>query len=78
MLEICMSCVCCCKSQRALDSSDIIFNILMMAPLTHLSNDVTFIVLYCYSHHPTLFVPFCKLLKITRFTNYVTKEDIGQ
>ena len=61
-----MSCVCCSESQHALDPRDIIINILMTVPLNHL---------YCYS---ALFVPFCKLLKITRFTNNNTKEDTGQ
>jgi len=49
----------------------------MTAPLNHLINDVTFTKLFCIVI-PVLFVPFCKLLKITRFTNNITKEDKGQ
>ena len=72
-----MSSVCCSESQRALDSRDIIINILMTVPLNHLINDVTFTLMFC-TVIPALLVPFCKLLKITRFTNNITKEDTGQ
>jgi len=65
-----MSSVCCSESQRALDSRDIIINILMI-------NDVTFTLMFCIVI-PALLVPVCKLLKITRFTNNITKEDTGQ
>jgi len=73
-----MSCVCCSESERALDSRDIIINLLMTVPLNRLimtSLLRIIYVLYCYSR---VVIPFCKLLKITRFTNNVTEEDIGQ
>ena len=50
--KICMSCVCCSESERALDSRDIIINLLMTVPLNRLimtSLLRIIYVLYCYS-----------------------------
>jgi len=49
----------------------------MTVSLNHLINDVTFTLMFCIVI-PAMLVPVCKLLKITRFTNNITKEDTGQ